>query len=113
MLVTDAADATSLVKTLVVKAEDARALDDMEAMKRAYRQLHELNRDLLSEQTKRATNHAQLLGALKDVNSMIQKASRLRVGQAKTNVVTVCRNAVKNNNVGALLKILQGGSAAA
>jgi len=34
----------------------------------------------------RATNHNDLLSALKDVNAMIQRAARLRVGAAKTKV---------------------------
>lgn len=47
--------------------------------------------------------------ALKEVNHMIQKAARLRVGQAKGRIVAACRNAIKSNNIHALFKIIQSG----
>lgn len=40
------------------------------------------------------------------VNNMIQKAARLRMGAAKTRVVTACRAAIKANNVQALFQII-------
>lgn len=43
-LVADVAGATGALKALVVKAEDARLLGDMGGVKRAYRQLYDLNR---------------------------------------------------------------------
>jgi len=44
-----------------------------------YGQLFDLNRELIMEHSKRATNQAELLLALKEVNQMIQKAARLRM----------------------------------
>jgi len=38
------AGATAVLKALVVRAEDARLLGDMAGMRRAYRQLYDLNR---------------------------------------------------------------------
>ena len=35
----------------------------------------------MAEHDKRATNHAELLKNLKEVNLMIQKAAKLRVGE--------------------------------
>jgi len=66
-------------------------------------------RDLINEHDKRATNHQELLSNLKEVNLMIQRAARLRVGTPKTKVVTACRNAIKNNNMGMLFKIIRDG----
>lgn len=43
-LAADVADTTAVVKAMVVKAEDARLLTDMKALKRYYRQLYDLNR---------------------------------------------------------------------
>lgn len=40
----DMADSSNLVKTLIIRAEDARILGDMQAMKRYYRQLADMNR---------------------------------------------------------------------
>ena len=106
----DMADASSIVKTLVIKAEDARLMADMEAMKRHYKNLNAVNADLIMDYSRRAANHAQLIEALKHVNAMIQRAARLRVGKAKTTVVNACRAAVKANKIDAVFKIMEKGS---
>eukprot|EP00736_Rhodelphis_marinus_P001569 Rmarinus@m.8620 len=111
-LTADMADATNLVKQLVIKAEDARLLGDMKLMKKVYNQLFEMNGELIGEHIKRTQNHQALLSSLKDVNQMIQKAARLRVGSAKSRVVSSCRNAIKANNIQSLFKIIKMGDAA-
>merc|ERR1712224_647717 len=108
-LTAEMADDSNLVKTLVIKAEDARILSDMKSMKQMYANLYQLNNSLIAEYNKRANNHEQLLEALKEVNQ-IQKAARLRVGPAKTTVVSACRNAIKSNNIHSLFKIIKRGS---
>nr|BCL66158.1 Bardet-Biedl syndrome 2 protein [Volvox reticuliferus] len=105
----DMADSSNVIKQLIIKAEDARILGDMRAMRKYYRQLADLNRDLIAEHDKRATNHVALLEALREVNQMIQRAARLRVGASKAKVVTACRAAIKNNNMAALFKIIRDG----
>ena len=66
-------------------------------------------RDLVNEHDKRATNHSELLRNLKEVNLMIQRAARLRVGAPKTKVVAACRAAVKGSSTAALIKIIRDG----
>jgi Bardet-Biedl syndrome 2 protein len=105
------ADNSNLVKNLVIKAEDSRILGDMALMRKMYTELFTLNNELIGEYTKRSNNHQNLLNALKDVNHMIQKAARLRVGKAKTQVVTACRNAIKSNNIHSLFQIISKGYA--
>ncbi|CAG9466876.1 unnamed protein product [Pedinophyceae sp. YPF-701] len=106
----EAADNSNLVKSLVIRAEDSRILWDMEGMTRSYRSLMDVNRDLLMEHEKRATNHQQLLDSLKEVNGMIQKAARLRAGQPKAAVVSACRSAIRSSNLSALHQIIQQGA---
>ena len=108
-LTADMADSTQLVKALVIKAEDARILDDMKLMKKMYGDLYEVNRELIGEYLKRANNHQELLNALKEVNTMIQKAGKLRVGQAKNSLIAECRNAIKTNNNHGLFQIMRTG----
>ena len=108
-LTADMADSSQQAKSLVIRAEDGRLLGDMKAMRTAYSELHALNAELIGEYNKRANNHEQLLAALKEVNMMIQKAARLRVGGAKTRVVNACRAAIKANNIHSLFKIIQTG----
>ncbi|KAL0484490.1 bbs2, partial [Acrasis kona] len=105
------ADSSQAVKTLVIKAEDARMLGDMKYMRGMYKDLYDMNNDLTGEFKKRANNHEHLLEALKEVNFMIQKASKLRFGEAKRRVVNEARTAIKNNNTHHLFKILMGGNA--
>jgi len=82
-------------------------------MKREYSELYSLNNELIAEYRKRSNNHQALLAALKEVNHMIQKAARLRVGAAKTRVVNACRAAIKANNIHSLFQIISQGSAGA
>ena len=111
-LVAEVADSSNLLKSQIIKAEDSRMLSDMHGMRKAYQSLYGVNRDLLAEHAKRSSNHKALLEALKDVNSMIQKAARLRMGTAKTQFVTSCRQMLKTNNIHSLLQIMQTGRAA-
>ena len=70
-----------------------------------------LCRELVMEHEKRATNHEELLQALKLVNNMIQNAAKLRVGPSKARIVTACRGAIKANDTNALLKVIKDGRA--
>eukprot|EP01063_Lacrimia_lanifica_P017892 TRINITY_DN24875_c0_g1_i1.p1 TRINITY_DN24875_c0_g1~~TRINITY_DN24875_c0_g1_i1.p1 ORF type:complete len:722 (+),score=315.58 TRINITY_DN24875_c0_g1_i1:97-2262(+) len=108
-LTMEMADSSQLVKALVIRAEDARILSEMALMRQHYQRLRELNSQLIGEYIKRSNNHTELLSALREVNAMIQKAARLRVGQAKTRVVTECREAIKSNNIPSLFKIIKVG----
>jgi len=108
-LTAEMADSANLVKALIVKAEDYRMLSDMQHLKKVFSNLQTTNGDLIAEYNKRANNHTQLLGQLKEVNMMIQKAAKLRIGQSKTRVVAACRNAIKKNNIHSLFQIIRTG----
>eukprot|EP01060_Flectonema_neradi_P014585 TRINITY_DN2120_c0_g2_i3.p1 TRINITY_DN2120_c0_g2~~TRINITY_DN2120_c0_g2_i3.p1 ORF type:complete len:738 (+),score=159.95 TRINITY_DN2120_c0_g2_i3:244-2214(+) len=108
-LTMEMADSSQLVKALVIRAEDARILSEMGLMRQHYSKLHELNSQLIGEYIKRANNHTELLTALKEVNAMIQRAARLRVGQAKSRVIAECREAIKSNNIPSLFRIMKSG----
>lgn len=90
-LMADMGDSSQFVKSLVIKAEDARILGDMEEMRRAYSELYITNKNLIGEYIKRSNNQEELLSALKQVNQIIQNAAKLRVGTAKTNIINQCR----------------------
>jgi len=109
-LTAEMADSSNRVKALVVKAEDARIMGNMALMRRHYAELYTLNTSLVAEYVKRSNNHHALLAALKDVNHMIQKASNLRMGNAKSSVVTQCRQAIKANNIQSLFQIIETGN---
>ena len=56
------ADSSHAAKTLVIKAEDARILGDIAAVRSCYAQLYTLNAELIGEYNKRANNHEQARG---------------------------------------------------
>ncbi|XP_014849002.1 PREDICTED: Bardet-Biedl syndrome 2 protein [Poecilia mexicana] len=110
-LTADMADHSNYIRNMLVQAEDARLMADMKTMKKRYRELFDLNRDLINEYTIRSNNHNALLARLKSVNQAIQRAGRLRVGKAKNQVIAACRDAIKSNNVNALFRIMRAGTA--
>lgn len=109
-LTTDMADAATIVKTLLGRAEDARLLGDMASMKKSYAALYDVDQELLGENAKRISNYEELKVALKEVNTTIQHAGKLRVGAARTQLIADCRNALKENKVNSLLEIIRTGS---
>ncbi|KAF7242750.1 Bardet-Biedl syndrome 2 protein, partial [Varanus komodoensis] len=78
--------------------------------KKRYAELYDLNRDLLSQYKIRCTNHTELLSNLKAVNQAIQRAGHLRVGKPKMQVIAGCRDAIKNNSINMLIKIMRLGT---
>ena len=106
----DVADRTSAIKELVIKAEEARILQNMSSVRESYRQLFRLNKEMVAEHEKKALNHKCLVESLKKVNAMIQKASDLRVGKAKSKLITSCRSAIRANNMQSLFKIIKQGA---
>ncbi|KAG8143924.1 hypothetical protein E2320_001066 [Naja naja] len=82
----------------------------MKNMKKRYNELYDLNKDLLSQYKIRCTNHTELLNNLKAINQAIQRAGNLRVGKHKMQVIAACRDAIKNNSVSMLIKIMRLGT---
>ncbi|XP_036997421.2 Bardet-Biedl syndrome 2 protein [Artibeus jamaicensis] len=107
----DMADNSNLIRSLLVRAEDARLMKDMKAMKNRYMELYDLNKDLLNGYKIRCNNHTELLGNLKAVNQAIQRAGRLRVGKPKSQVIAACRDAIRSNSIGTLFRVMRVGTA--
>ena len=105
------ADNSGLIRTFIVRAEDSRLMMDMKNMRKWYAELYDLNRDLISGYKIRCNNHQELMDTLKQVNQIIQKAGRLRVGKSKAKVISDCRNAIKGSNVSSMLKVMKTGEA--
>ncbi|CAI8055645.1 Bardet-Biedl syndrome 2 protein homolog [Geodia barretti] len=104
------ADNSALIRNLVVRAEDARIMNDMGNMKKAYFQLYELNKDLMLGYNIRSNNHLELLECLRIVNQAIQKTGNLRVGKPKAQLIAACRAAIKNKDNDTLIKTMMNGA---
>lgn len=110
-MTSDLAETANLIKSLVVRGEDARVVADMPAMRAAYQALNRVNRDVVADYAKRESNHRELLAQLKQVNAMIQRASRLRVGKPSAEMVAQCRSALKDSNPAAIIRLISYGAA--
>jgi len=103
-------DQSNLIKSLIVKSEDSRILEDMASMKKGILDLQEVNRSFINIYKVRSNNHQKLVNSVKMINQFIQQASNLRVGKFKTQTVSLCREAIKNKQIETLCKIIQAGS---
>ena len=106
-LSSDMAANTDTIKNLLVKAHDARVQRSYHQFKRQFSELHDVNQEMLGEFQKRRNNHRHLVAALKATNQTIERVSRLRVGKYQKMTVTLSRNAIKKNNVDALINALR------
>jgi Bardet-Biedl syndrome 2 protein len=104
------ADNSALIRNLVVRAEDARMMNDMGNMKKAYSQLYDINRDLMLGYTIRSSNHMELLDCLRVVNQAVLKTANLRVGRPKAQLISSCRAAIKNSDNNTLIKTMMSGA---
>ena len=52
-----------------------------------------------------ADKYRGLDSAAFQVNQIIQKAARLRLGKSKNVVISECRNSIKGNNINQLIKV--------
>ena len=107
----DMADHSGIIRSLVVRSEDSRIMSDMKSMKKWCGQLYDINKDLVSGYKIRCNNHTELMDTLKEVNQIIQKAARLRIGKSKSVVISECRNSIKGNNINQLIKVIKTGVA--
>ncbi|KAH8853987.1 Bardet-Biedl syndrome 2 protein like [Schistosoma japonicum] len=98
------------IKELIVKAEDYRLNGNWKSLKKTIQLLSAANHDILSNYYSRMTDYEASNNCLKCINQIIEHVSSLRVGKYKTNVINMCRNALKENNIGALKKIIRTGS---
>ncbi|KAK9738481.1 Ciliary BBSome complex subunit 2, N-terminal [Popillia japonica] len=105
---TDIADRLRLVRELVIRAEDSR-INNLNDMPKYYKELDNVNKDLISTYSVRLSNYDEGLETLKNINTIIQKSSRLRVGQKSSNMINHCRTAIKSNNTEGLIKIIRTG----
>uniref|UniRef100_H2YY40 Bardet-Biedl syndrome 2 protein homolog n=1 Tax=Ciona savignyi TaxID=51511 RepID=H2YY40_CIOSA len=77
-LAAEMTDHSNLIRSLVIRAEDARLQGDISNMKKGYIEVQDLNRDLVNGYKVRSANHQELVTSMKLVNQIIQKASHLR-----------------------------------
>ncbi|XP_053614640.1 Bardet-Biedl syndrome 2 protein homolog isoform X1 [Plodia interpunctella] len=109
-LAAETAERAQLITALLPAAQDAAAYDLKEMLNR-YKEVVMLNEELLAGCHVRRATQEQAVASLKNLHTILQQASRLRVGKYSKAVVTASRKAVRENNVEALVRVLQVGDA--
>ncbi|CAG5036084.1 unnamed protein product [Parnassius apollo] len=107
-LAAETAEKAQLITALLPAAQDAAAYDLKEMLNR-YKEVMLLNEELLTGCHVRRATQEQAVASLKNLHIILRHAARLRVGKYSKAAVTACRKAVQDNNVEALIKILQIG----
>ena len=77
-------------------------------MKQYYGELSSMNKDMINGFRVRNQNQQELIGSLKEINLLIQQAANLRVGRFKSEIVQAARQAIKQNNLNLIARIISG-----
>ena len=84
-----------LLMSYMVRLEDSRVLEDYDGMETAQSLIKSANLELLTKYQLKEQNKDFLMKLLRDLNSFIDCGSKLRVGKSSSEVLSVCRKAVK------------------
>lgn len=74
----EAAGGANLLKSIVIRLEDARILENIDDMRKRLMQLKNINGDLIREHEIRLNSHRELAASLKELNIGVQRVARLR-----------------------------------
>ncbi|XP_041984812.1 Bardet-Biedl syndrome 2 protein-like [Aricia agestis] len=107
-LAAETAEKAQLITALLPAAQDAAAYNLNEMLNR-YKEVILLNEELITSCYVRRSAQDQATDSLKQLHTILQQATRLRVGKYSKAVVNACRKAVRENNTEALIKIMQVG----
>ncbi|CAG9855973.1 unnamed protein product [Phyllotreta striolata] len=107
-LETDVADRMSQIRALIIQAEDSR-INDINSLPHHYNELMAINEELIGGYNIRLKNYNEKVDTMKTINTIIQKASRLRVGPKTSNMINLCRTCINNNNVEGLIQVIRNG----
>ncbi|THD22172.1 Bardet-Biedl syndrome 2 protein [Fasciola hepatica] len=108
-MMTELADKKQLIQDLTVLAEDHRLAGNWKDAKQTYTELYHENRQLLTTCRSRTSEYETLANYQKQINLIIEQASSLRAGRCKSQIISKCRQAMTENNVGAIWRIIRSG----
>ncbi|GMR48119.1 hypothetical protein PMAYCL1PPCAC_18314 [Pristionchus mayeri] len=107
---TDISEKHSLLKEMILRAEDAMAIDEMVLGRKYYTRLRNVERAVRQDYLIGANNHETLVTSLRSLHKMIEIGSKLRVGQPSQAVVSACREAISTENLSLIPKIIEFGA---
>ncbi|XP_077292762.1 BBSome complex member BBS2-like [Arctopsyche grandis] len=105
---TDVAEQLQNIRHLITIADEKRSYD-LSDMMTCYGEIMGMNNDLIRGNNIRMSNHQEGANALKSINNIIQRGSRLRIGKFASTMVNNCRASIKDKNVEGLIKTIKTG----
>ena len=106
----DIADATQYLKALLVRAEDARALSQIQLMKQYYVSIHDINKTLTTEHIKRCNNYKEFMRLQKEMHHTLEMFLNCRNGQPQSNLLTQIKRMLNDKSYDSLITLLSSGS---
>ncbi|XP_071442607.1 BBSome complex member BBS2-like [Hetaerina americana] len=110
-LLRDMTNSSTFIRKSIVQAEDSYLLNDLDSLKSHCFNLRKTTETLIHNHKIYCGTHEDMQMISKDVNLIVQKASRLRVGESKSNLIQLCHIAIEKNNFSSLAKIFTTGVA--
>ncbi|VDN07489.1 unnamed protein product [Thelazia callipaeda] len=100
------AERSNSIKEMLVRMEDARIIKQYGLMRKYCLKLHTLNQAILAEHKVRCNNHEELLQILRNLNKIIEKGARLRVGAPASRLISASRDAILQEDFDMLARII-------
>ncbi|XP_062545338.1 Bardet-Biedl syndrome 2 protein homolog [Armigeres subalbatus] len=101
-------DNVNQIKSHLIRAEDARYYNGDDVIK-YHNEMMNTNEDLVKNYKIRLVNTNEVQLALKRIHSILYSASKLRVGTFAASVISKFKDALKTNNIEAVVKIIELG----
>ncbi|KAK6041907.1 hypothetical protein COOONC_20588 [Cooperia oncophora] len=108
-LTTDLTEKQSMLMEVVVRAEDAIVIDDLDLVRKYYTRLRNMDRSVRQAFLLRANNHERFVESLRRLHKIIEQAAKLRCGEPSRKIVSACREAISDDNKSILAKYLKFG----
>ncbi|WKY08410.1 hypothetical protein Q1695_007715 [Nippostrongylus brasiliensis] len=108
-LTTDLTEKQTMLMEVIVRAEDAVAIDDLDLIRKYYTRLRHMDRAVRQAFQLRANNHERFVQSLRRLHKIIEQASKLRCGEPSRKIVSACREAIADDNKSILAKYLKFG----
>ncbi|CAJ0574793.1 unnamed protein product, partial [Mesorhabditis spiculigera] len=103
-------EAQSIVKETLVRAEDALHCDHVADCRRYYVRVRNNDRAMRQANQLRMANQDRLVAILRRLNKLVELAAKLRVGEASRQVITLCRQALNDENETIMSKLFEFGA---
>ncbi|CAI2351205.1 unnamed protein product [Caenorhabditis sp. 36 PRJEB53466] len=98
------------VKEIIIRAEDAIAIDNIPEARKFYIRLKANDSAARQAAQLRWNNQERCVKSLRRLNKIIENCSRLRVGEPGRQIVVSCRSAIADDNKQIITKVLQFGA---